>query len=143
MYLSLRVITQLLYNYHSSRMNVLRQTTRKHREISRRDVRGTVSALSFPAATSFLRRYLSPRECQFRLRYTVIFMTSRRAAEAGINESCRITLTLVLRRTGTCFSCAATTPREREYILSVFLLRRLSRLPPFCTKCAGLSSGNY
>lgn len=65
--------------------------------------------------------YLSPRECQFGLWYAVIFMTSR-SCRAGINESCRITLTLVVLRTRTRFLCITTRKRERTYLKLLFHL---------------------
>lgn len=73
--------------------------------------------------------YLSPRE--FGLRYSVIFMTSR-GCRAGINESCRITLTLVVR-TSTCFLRATTRKRERTYFNLLFHLTAFYRVPRLST----------
>lgn len=91
------------------------------------------SKFSFPASQPLLsgaRTYLSPRECQFGLWYAVIFMTSR-GYRAGINESCRITLTLVVLRTRTRFLCVTTRKPERTYLKLLFQLtafHRVSRL---------------
>lgn len=101
-------INKIVFNYNA-----------KFRSFKKRWYGFSVFVTSINLFSSSL--YLSPRECQFGLRYAVMFMTSR-SCWAGINESCWITLTLVVLRTWTRFLCITTRKREHIYLKLLFHL---------------------